>query len=67
MQPILNWQRAAESGDFATLNQLMAQVISAWDYPQSPSDETSYASLSPDQWAGCVKEVSVAIGAMFRG
>ena len=66
MQPILTWQRAAEIGDFAMLNRLMAQVITAWDYPQAPSDETSYASLSPDQWAECVKEVSAAIGAMFR-
>ncbi len=66
MQPILAWQRAAETGDFIALNRLMAQVITAWDYPHPPSDEASYASLSPDQWADCVKEVSAALGAMFR-
>lgn len=66
MQPLLMWQRAAEQGDFATLNRLMAQVICAWDHPASPSDEASYAGLSPEQWATCVKEVSAAIGALFR-
>lgn len=66
MQPILMWQRAAEMGDFATLNRLMAQVIGDWDHPSSPADEASYADLSPEQWTICVKEVSAAIGALFR-
>jgi hypothetical protein len=66
MQSLLDWQRAAENGDFAVLNRLMAQVVTAWDYAGNPQNEADYADLSPVAWSGCVKEVSAAIGAMFR-
>jgi hypothetical protein len=66
MQSLIAWQRAAESGDFAMLNRLMAQIITDWGYAGNPQDESSYADLSPAEWSGCVKEVSAAIGAMFR-
>ena len=66
MSSLLAWQSAAESGDFMTLNRLMAQVISAWGYAGNPQTESSYAQLSPADWTACVKEVSAAIGAMFR-
>ena len=66
MQSLLQWQRAAESGDFITLNHLMSQVITDWRYAGNPSDVGSYADLSPADWGACVKEVSIAIGAMFR-
>lgn len=67
MQSLLDWQHASANGDFATLSRLMAQVIMAWQHDANPADEASYAQLAPDAWADCVKEVSVAIGAMFRG
>ncbi len=66
MQFLLDWQRAAESGDFITLNRLMSLVITDWGYAGNPSDVGDYANLSPAEWSACVKEVSIAIGAMFR-
>jgi hypothetical protein len=66
MVSLLEWQAAAQSGDFATLTRLMTQVITAWGYAGNPQDESSYAQLSPQAWAHCVSEVSAAIGAMFR-
>lgn len=67
MEAFTEWNEAANAGDFAKLQTLMAQVVKEMPYTGDVNDPLTFRKLTPQQFKAASLEVSKAIGNFFRG
>lgn len=66
MGPILDWQTAARSGNFAAMCKTMTEIVKSWPSEHDPAEFDSYRLITRDEWKAVAREVGQAVTNFFQ-
>lgn len=68
MKDYVKWQKVVATGDFSSMNEVMATIVKAWPYAGAgdPSNVVSFGELTADEWKETAKAIGAASAAAFR-